>query len=265
MDLRCDYRVVAEQRFSDIPERVDREYAAEQWLMQQFLGAEQQVGWFAEIGANDPVVFSITYGFEQLGWSGMLVEPQPDLAARCRQERPASVVIEAACGSDDGPGEATLYIPEKSGHASLVGADSPVLSHRSDELRAISVQMTTLDVLFESHAPSSIDLVSIDVEGFTTQVLDGFTVARWRPRLILIEDHMFDFSIIRHPMLRKAGYRLAKRTGMNSWFVHQDELSAVPTTAAERRQLHMKLLKTPTRLLTRKIRDGMRILRRSGS
>ncbi len=264
MNLQYEFRHVAESHFSTLPNPVERQFAAEQWLMQQFLEAENRSGWFAEIGANDPVCFSVTYSFEKLGWKGMLVEPQPDLAERCRCERPESVTVEAACGPTGGPSKGKLSIPEKLGHASMIGSNARVVSVLDKPIRTIDVDIRTLDEMLEAYAPSSIDLISIDVEGFTTQVLDGFSIKRWRPRLLLIEDHLLDFSILRHRSLREAGYRMAKRTCGNSWFVPREAIRSVPVTAAERRQVRSKLARIPTRLMTRRIRDAFRRLRAVG-
>ena len=190
MSLQYECQHVAEHRFNGLLDRVDREYEAEQWLMQRFLDAENQTGWFAEVGANDPIRLSVTFPFERLGWSGMLVEPQPELAARCREERPNSKTVEAACGPAEGPATGELMIPRGTEHASMVGSDARVESASRNALATISVNIRTLDEILEEHAPDQVDLVSIDVEGFTVQVLDGFTVGKWRPRLLLIEDHL---------------------------------------------------------------------------
>src|SRR5258708_24678169 len=54
-------------------------------------------GVFAEAGANDGLAQSNTAFFEEFrGWRGLLVEPIPDLAARCRVNRPRSVVENCA-------------------------------------------------------------------------------------------------------------------------------------------------------------------------
>jgi hypothetical protein len=54
-------------------------------------------GTFLEIGANDPVLLSQTRHLAQLGWTGVLVEPIPELADRLRLERPDSRVVQAVC------------------------------------------------------------------------------------------------------------------------------------------------------------------------
>ena len=210
-NIQFECREVATKQFSHIDKRVEREFAAEQWLMRKFLNAESQSGWFAEIGANDPTSFSVTHEFEKIGWSGILVEPQPDLSARCREERPNSVTVEAACGPNGGPSSGVLAIPEESGHVSMAGGDSRVINHDEKIIRKIQVPIRTLDDILEEHAPAVIDLISIDVEGFTVPVLNGFTVSKWRPRLLLIEDNLLDFSIHLHPSLREANYKMVKR------------------------------------------------------
>jgi hypothetical protein len=47
--------------------------------------------------------------------------------------------------------------------------------------------------------------------------LRGFDLARWRPRLILLEDHVGD--LCRHRFVKSAGYRLVRRTGFNGWYI----------------------------------------------
>src|SRR5690349_18419094 len=37
-------------------------------------------GFFVDVGANHPQLASQTWHLEQLGWDGILIEPQPDLA-----------------------------------------------------------------------------------------------------------------------------------------------------------------------------------------
>jgi hypothetical protein len=82
----------------------------------------------------------------------------------------------------------------------------------------IDVPVRTLDdILAEIGAPKPLDFLSVDVEGHEIEVLSGFDFARWRPRLILLEDHVADLS--KHRFLRRAGYRLVRRTDSNGWYV----------------------------------------------
>ncbi len=193
---------------------------AEEALKADFFGAARS-GFFVEVGANEPQHGSQTWPLEQIGWTGILVEPQPDLAVQLRHRRKARVVA-AACSSPENAGGAmTLYLsgPHSSLQPELVVARS--ISHGT-----VDVATRTLDdILVEAGAPTPIDFVSIDVEGHEVEVLRGFDIVRWRPRLILVEDHVTNLAT--HRYLSGAGYRLIRRTGLNGWYVPASKASSV--------------------------------------
>ena len=131
---------------------------------------------------------------------------------------------------------------------------------------AIDVPVRTLDdILEEAKAPTPIDFVSIDVEGHEVEVFSGFDLARWRPRLILVEDHVT--SLATHRALTRAGYRLIRRTGLNGWYVPQ---SQAPRVGLGWWQLARKYyLALPFRMLRdhkRRLRDwSRRLTKQSGA
>jgi FkbM family methyltransferase len=170
-------------------------------------------GFFVEVGANDPHVHSQTWEFEQAGWGGILIEPLPGLADVLRRCRSATVFA-VACTSPQRAGQPMrIYL---AGPYSSVDPDLMVAEVRAGG--SIEVPAQTLDdILSEAGAPVPIDFISLDVEGHENEVLAGFNIARWRPRLILIEDHIVNLR--KHRWLQQAGYRLIRRTGLNSWYV----------------------------------------------
>lgn len=193
---------------------------AEDRLKAEFFGG-QPSGFFVEVGASHPQRGSQSAQFERRGWSGVLVEPQPDLAEQLRRSRSARVVA-AACSSRENAGTTrALYLagPHSSLNAQLVAAGTA--SHQ-----VIDVPVRTLDdILDEAKALPPLDFLSIDVEGVECEVLDGFDVARWRPRLMLIEDHITSLTV--HRRLTNAGYRLIRRTGLNGWYVPRADAPAL--------------------------------------
>jgi hypothetical protein len=82
----------------------------------------------------------------------------------------------------------------------------------------IDVRVRNLDdILTEADAPAPLAFLSIDVEGHEIEALGGFDFARWRPDLVLIEDHVSDLD--KHRFMQRAGYRLVRRTDTNGWYV----------------------------------------------
>ena len=57
----------------------------DRWLDAYFGG--KRGGFYVEVGAYDGRHLSNTYHFEQIGWSGVLVEPDALMAAQCRLNR----------------------------------------------------------------------------------------------------------------------------------------------------------------------------------
>ena len=87
--------------------------------------------------------------------------------------------------------------------------------------RIITVPIRTLDsILAEAGTPTNFDFLSIDVEGHEIEVLLGFDIARWRPQLVLLEDHVADLS--KHRYLIAAGYRIIRRYENNGWYVPRE-------------------------------------------
>jgi len=180
-------------------------------LVADFFGRAQ--GFFVEVGANDPHARSQTLHLEQAGWTGVLIEPQPDLAEKLRAMRTGRVFAVACSSSEHAGRTMPLHIA-----GPLSSLNRERMAPGAVPERVIDVPIRTLDsVLDEAHAPAPLDFLSIDVEGHEIEVLRGFDIARWQPRLILLEDHVADLA--KHRFLKAAGYRLIRRYENNGWYV----------------------------------------------
>ena len=231
--------------------------AREQELVREFFGGARS-GFFVEVGANHPQFASQTWHLEQLGWTGVLVEPQPDLADNLRRHRSAKVFA-VACSSRANAGQQMkLHVA-----GALSSLERERMAPGAELERVIEVPIRTLDdVLIEAQAPAPLDLVSLDVEGHELKVLDGFTLARWQPRLILLEDHVGDLS--KHRALTARGYRLIRRVENNGWYVPRD--AAVRVTPSERWEivrkyylaLPFRILRNVSRRLRQPLKDRLR-------
>ena len=232
--------------------RIERDVAREQALVQGFFGSRPD-GFYVEIGANDPVLHSQTHHLEQLGWEGILVEPQPELCERLRRERPRARVFGVACVARGARDEALLQLAADRAHSSLK-ADHPTPG--AVYVGTIRVPARTLDGILEECGDPRVDFLSIDVEGAELEVLRGLDLTVRRPALLLIEDHVHDLKVHRH--LKGQRYRLLRRTQYNNWYVPAE--SAERASLLDRLRLFRKMY---LGLLVRKLqRSRRRILAR---
>jgi len=234
----------------------------EQLQVRQFLG--EQPGFFVEVGANHPFIGSQSFHLELRGWQGILIEPQPDLAEELVNQRKAKVFA-VGCSS---PNNAGMRLPfYLAGPMSAL--DRERMAPGSMPEAVIEVEIRTLDdILAEAHAPEPIDFLSLDTEGHEVDVLRGFDVNRWRPRLILVEDHVADLKT--HRFLKSIGYKLIRRTGYNGWYV--PERLPVSLDWSDRAQiirkyylgLPFRVLHNASRRLRQPFKDRRAAVRRGG-
>lgn len=172
----------------DTSQEFHSQHGEDRWLSTYFKG--RQSGYFVEVGAYDGVIFSNTLHFEQLGWTGILVEPDPDNAASCRKFRPQSVTYQCAMVEPEAVGEITFYKitdGEVYSTTSLSDSHRARLTSQGMSWREITVAARTLDSVLEEANPPKVDFISIDVEGGELAVLRGFTIQRWKPHMVIVE------------------------------------------------------------------------------
>lgn len=196
-------------------------------------------GFYVEAGASHPFHQSQTWFFEQRGWRGILVEPLEWKSQRLRQERPRSQVFQAALGAPEQRGKATFYVVDSDENL------SGLTPHAERAVRPCEVEVRTLDDLLAEAGNPKLDFVSLDVEGAELEVLRGFDLARHRPAVLLVEDHLQRLSV--HRYLVRQRYRLVKRTGCNNWYVPTGAEFRL-TSPGERLRLRKEIwLDTPVR------------------
>lgn len=201
----------------------------------------QTKGYYIECGAFDGLTAAATYPFEAAGWTGLLVEPMPTEHALCAKRRPFSHLVQTAVGAPGGPPTVTLAVVEgaEDSRSGSFLKDASRINAVPDEARfttrEIEVPLSTLDRELEGRT-DRVDFIVLDVEGAELDVLKGFSLDRYRPRLLLIEDlaRGQDTTVPDH--LAAQGYRRVARVGVNDVYLPRDddELLARVLTYADR-------------------------------
>lgn len=67
-------------------------------LVWRYFGSRRD-GIFVEVGANHPTKINQTWFLETQGWTGVLIEPNPENCRLLREQRPKSQVFQVAIGN----------------------------------------------------------------------------------------------------------------------------------------------------------------------
>jgi FkbM family methyltransferase len=200
--------------------------------------AGQATGTYVDVGAGHPIADNVSFWFYERGWSGIVVEPQPDLAALYKQLRPRDRVVRGLVGRQNG--EIDFYRVDR-----LHGFSTTVREHAEKAAKfgvgyaTLRMPVVTLAQLCEANGLTAIDFLKVDVEGGEADVLLGGDWTRFRPKVIVIEavapgsgePAWHDWE----PILLAQGYRFVLFDTLNRFYVgeeHPDILARLPRERA---------------------------------
>lgn len=191
---------------------------AEEWMIRDYF-ADARDGVFADVGANHYRRDSNTYFLEtQLGWSGVAVEPQVKFAADYAAHRPRTRFIPLFV-SDRSNEKTVLYVPSNDRIAST--NLEFIAEEGGSDAMPVEVNTTTLDDVLTRAGLTKLDFLSIDVELHEPEVLRGFSLERWKPRLVCIESHFEVRQVIVDHFITR-GYTIVAKylraDSKNLWF-----------------------------------------------
>ncbi|TSA57512.1 MAG: FkbM family methyltransferase [Methylophilaceae bacterium] len=180
-----------------------------------------------EVGCATPELLSMSKHFRDFGWRCIGIEPNPrfvSLHKACDNE-----VYEYAAAdfeADDFDfvvAETDADYSDQSLSAHSYSSLSIKPEYQNYKNGAIShfkqtqiiVNVRRLDTILQNHCPDieTIDYLAIDVEGYEIEVMKGFSVLRYKPKVIVLENlfHNPDY----HTHMESIGYKLHSRIEYN--------------------------------------------------
>lgn len=182
-------------------------------------------GTYVDVGAQHPVVDSVSKAFYEHGWRGVHVEPVPAYAELLRQDRPDETVLQLALSDREGLLELNV-IPETGLSTAVKEYAARHLAELGFEHTTVSVPMLTMKTALQSLEGKDVHWLKIDVEGLEERVLRGWDAARLRPWIIVIEATVPSSPEVDYvawePLVTGAGYRFAYFDGLNRFYVSDE-------------------------------------------
>ena len=213
-----------------LPLEFTSQYGEDCWLWELFAG--QVDGFFVEVGAFDGYRYSVSYPFEAVGWKGLLIEPIPARCQEALKRRPGSRVVNAALGPPGGPPSCTFTVVGNDGDFGMLSYLTPTAVNTADvksvgaSTSTVTVPLTTMNDLLAGHQ-GPIDFAVIDVEGGEIPLLQGFDLARFRPRVLLIEEGLPSPSSNISRYMSAFPYTAAAFPWINRAYIRNDETELI--------------------------------------
>jgi len=215
----------------------------EDFLLDRMLHKEN--GFFVEVGCIDGRIFSNTLSFEERGWKGLCVEAHADYIELIKQNRPNSIVCHCAVGDKDeddvifyANDRGSLSTLDRSKQAEWEKNYAPYF-HGFEEQH---IAKKTLSTIFQENQIQEIDILSIDIEGYELQALQGLDLHVYRPTVLVVEVDNPETALALDDQLLPFGYIRSVQLASNLFYVisstyHQQIVGKV--------YQHIKLIQTP--------------------
>jgi FkbM family methyltransferase len=192
------------------------EFETDRFIRENFFGDYNYKGVMVEVGAGPTTFYSMSRHFRNNGWRCICIEPNPKFVRQHLNE--GNEIYQFACSNEEKEG--TLKVVNTGW-----GNENDGISYSSLDIKyqnspsvseEIPVKITKLDSILESISLDHVDFVSVDTEGWEIEVMEGFSLNKFRPKIVLLEnyEHNPNYEIY----MSKFGYYLSNKINYNYIF-----------------------------------------------
>jgi len=180
-----------------------------------------QSGFYIDVGAQDPVVDSVTKAFYDRGWRGINIEPVQHWYDRLVEQRPRDINLCVA--ASDHEGELKLSESDDSGLSTANESFAQAAREHGWKLREKMVPCTTLAKICAQHVAGPVHFLKVDCEGAEAAALRGMPLSHVRPWIILVEASEPNTRVPTYAqwesLLSGSGYEFVYADGINRYYV----------------------------------------------
>jgi FkbM family methyltransferase len=160
----------------------------EETLIRAFF-QDRKNGFFLDVGASDFQHNSTTYYLEKhLGWRGIAVDALEEFRDGYERFRKGTQFFASFVTSQAGaPKDFFRYERDTRISSGSLEQLRGLPRVKDRYIKTIKVPSVTLDQLLRAKGVEKVDFVSLDIEGFEPEALEGFDIGRYRPDLLCVE------------------------------------------------------------------------------
>ena len=172
-------------------------------------------GYFVDIGAHDGITFSNSKFFEELGWNGVCIEPNPKVFDLLQSNRKCKCVKKAISNKK---GEAQFFqiikgadmlsgLVDEFTKEAIIRINNELIN-TPDGFDYIDVELDLFENIVEQ---KEIDFLSLDTEGNELKILETINFNEYNIKVITLENNDYDNKFIN--FLIPKGYQFVTRLG----------------------------------------------------
>lgn len=152
-----------------------------------------KTGFYIDVGAHHPFALSNTALFHMQGWNGINVEPSRSNFLSFKRMRPNAINLNVAIHNTKK--EVVLHTFKGGRVNTIVDSIAEHQKQNKEFVESTTVSAMSLNELCEEYLPpnTAIDLLSLDIEGYDFEAIDAFDLSKYKPKVMCIENHGFNF------------------------------------------------------------------------
>lgn len=203
---------------------------AEDAILRRYL--PEKKGFYLDIGAGRPITGSNTFSLYLRGWTGICIDPISVNSSLQKAFRSKDEIVNILVGPQESEIDFWEFEPYEYSTADQVIAEK-VKQYSGIRLLNYSKRIVKpLSNIAPTLTPSDPGFLSVDVEGFDLEVLKSNNWAKFRPRVICVEE--WEATMDEHlnsdvgAFLILNNYKRQAWTGLSSIFVERSYLESMP-------------------------------------
>lgn len=152
-------------------------------LLIEYIFRNQANGLYVDIGCQNPISNNNTYLLHRRGWRGINIDLDQKNIDLFNLTRSNDINLCIALSSSKD--EKNLYFYHEG--SAINSLSSSLSNYKGDFPTVKKIKTDTLNNVLEKKNITLIDYLNIDVEGYELEVLKGFDIEKYKPKVVTIE------------------------------------------------------------------------------